>query len=265
MHYYKHYIGDYRRDTSHLSLLEHGIYRQLIDSYCLDEVPLTNDLAKLMRSHSVRTPDEQQALQNVLTDFFELTENGYVHKRCEKTVAEYHGKSDKARQSANARWHKENNGLQSQTSKPNANALQTDSEGYANHKPLTINQEPIKSNKRTSAPSCPQDVDAGVWEDWKQLRKSKRATVSETVVEQARKEAMKAGMSLNQFFREWCLRGSQGLKAEWLKDKSQPGQQLTPYQQSIKSAGISIFGNLEEQYAERNITPVAGRLDSKDI
>ena len=143
MHYYKHYIGDYRRDTSHLSLLEHGIYRQLIDSYCLDEVPLTNDLAKLMRSHSVRTPDEQQALQNVLTDFFELTENGYIHKRCEKTVAEYHGKSDKARQSANARWHKENNGLQSN----NANAMQTHTEGNANHKPITINQEPLTNKK----------------------------------------------------------------------------------------------------------------------
>ena len=143
MHYYKHYIGDYRRDTSHLSLLEHGIYRQLIDSYCLDEVPLTNDLAKLMRSHSVRTPDEQQALQNVLTDFFELTENGYIHKRCEKTIAEYHGKSDKARQSANARWHKENNELQSN----NANALQTHTEGNANHKPITINQEPLTNKK----------------------------------------------------------------------------------------------------------------------
>lgn len=143
MHYYKHYIGDYRRDTSHLTLLEHGIYRQLIDSYCLDETPLTNDLAKLMRSHSVRTAEEQQALQNVLTDFFELTENGYVHKRCEKTVAEYHGKSDKARQSANARWHKENNDLQSN----NAIAMRTHTEGNANHKPLTINQEPITSSK----------------------------------------------------------------------------------------------------------------------
>ena len=259
MHYYKHYIGDYRRDTSHLTLLEHGIYRQLIDSYCLDEMPLTNDLAKLMRSHSVRTAEEQQALQNVLTDFFELTENGYIHKRCEKTVAEYHGKSDKARQSANARWHKENNKLQSN----NAKAMQTHTEGNANHKPLTINQEPIK--RKSTNVLCPPDVDAGVWDDWKQLRKSKRATVSETVIEQARKEATKAGMSLNSFLKEWCLRGSQGLKAEWIKDKSQQSQQLTPYQQSIKSAGISIFGNLEEQYAERNITPVAGRLDSKDI
>ena len=143
MHYYKHYIGDYRRDTSHLSLLEHGIYRQLIDSYCLDEAPLTNDLAKLMRSHSVRSTEEQQALQNVLTDFFELTENGYVHKRCEKTIDEFHGKSDKARQSANARWNKENNGLQSN----NANAMQTHIEGNANHKPITINHKPITTNK----------------------------------------------------------------------------------------------------------------------
>lgn len=119
---------------------------------------------------------------------------------------------------------------------------------------------------RTSAPSCPPDVDVGVWDDWKQLRKSKRATVSETVVNEARKEATKAGMSLTQFLKEWCLRGSQGLKAEWIKDKPQ-GQQLTPYQQSIKSAGISFIGNLENLNDQRiiDVSPVAGRLDSKDI
>ncbi len=128
----------------------------------------------------------------------------------------------------------------------------------------TDTEQNIKS-KRSKAATPPQDVDPNVWEDWKQLRKSKRATVSETVVEQARKEATKAGMSLNSFLKEWCLRGSQGLKAEWIKEKPQLGQQLTAYQQSIKSAGISIFGNLEDHYAERNITPVAGRLGSKDI
>jgi hypothetical protein len=127
----------------------------------------------------------------------------------------------------------------------------------------TKKEKEVKAIRATAL--CPQDVDFSVWEDWKQLRKSKRATVSETVVEQARKEATKANMSLNSFLKEWCLRGSQGLKAEWIKEKPQPGQQLTAYQQSVKSAGISIFGNLEEQYAERNITPVAGRLGSKDI
>jgi hypothetical protein len=48
------------------------------------------------------------------------------------------------------------------------------------------------------------------------LRKSKRAGVTQTTVDGAKAEAEKAGMTLNAFLREWCFRGSQGLKAEWL-------------------------------------------------
>jgi uncharacterized protein YdaU (DUF1376 family) len=141
MHYYQHNIGDYRRDTSHLSLVEHGIYRQLMDSYYLDEQPLCADLAKLMRSHSVRSADEQQSLKNVLADFFELTENGYIHKRCDEVIAEYHGKSDKARASAMARWANKHKDV-------DANALPTQSKRNAKGM-LTINQEPITSSSTT--------------------------------------------------------------------------------------------------------------------
>jgi uncharacterized protein YdaU (DUF1376 family) len=138
MHYYPHNIADYRKDTAHLTLMEHGIYRQLLDSYYLDEVPLSNDLAKLMRSHSVRSAEEQQSLQNVLTDFFELTESGYIHKRCDSVIAQYHGKSDKARASAMARW--TNKDKASKIS--DANALPTQSKGNANGM-LTNNHKPI--------------------------------------------------------------------------------------------------------------------------
>jgi len=138
MHYYPHNIADYRKDTSHLTLLEHGIYRQLLDSYYLDEIPLSNDLAKLMRSHSVRTAEEQQSLQNVLTDFFELTESGYIHKRCDDVIAQYHGKSDKARASAMVRWTNKNKDSY-------ANALPTQSIRYANQEPITNNHKPIKN------------------------------------------------------------------------------------------------------------------------
>ena len=160
MHYYPHNIADYRKDTSHLTLLEHGIYRQLLDSYYLDEIPLSNDLAKLMRSHSVRTAEEQQSLQNVLTDFFELTENGYIHKRCDDVIAQYHGKSDKARASAMARWANKIN-------EDDANALQTQTEGNANHKPITNNQEPITnintSMSESKIPTCPQEKVLILW------------------------------------------------------------------------------------------------------
>jgi uncharacterized protein YdaU (DUF1376 family) len=139
MHYYSHNIADYRKDTSHLSFLEHGIYRQLLDSYYLDEMPLNADFSKLMRSHSIRTTDERSALENVLLDFFELTEKGYIHKRCDEVIAVYHGKSDKARQSANTRWQ----GSKGKKGKSDANAMRTHSDGNAigmltnNHKPIT--------------------------------------------------------------------------------------------------------------------------------
>jgi len=214
MHFYAHNIGDYRKDTLHLSLLEHGIYRQLLDSYYLHEMPLCGDIAKLMRSHSVRSADEKRCFQNVLNDFFELTEEGYVHKRCDEVIAAYHGKSEKARESANARWQREE-------SKKNANALQTQSEGNANHKQITINQEPItKSKKKATIVACPPDVSEQVWGDWMQHRKLKKASVTETVIKEARKEAALAGMTLEQFFSVWCVRGSIGLKASWLKDNN---------------------------------------------
>ncbi len=206
MHYYSHNIADYRKDTSHLTLLEHGIYRQLLDSYYLDEIPLSNDLAKLMRSHSVRTAEEQQSLQNVLTDFFELTENGYIHKRCDDVIAQYHGKSDKARASAMARWTNKDKGS-------NANALQTQFKGNANHKPITNNHKPITTTQ------APEGVSVEVWNDFVAQRKKARAVVSETVIKSIAKEAQKAGWSLEQALAECAARGWRGFKAEWLRIK----------------------------------------------
>lgn len=65
-------------------------------------------------------------------------------------------------------------------------------------------------------PPCPDDVPDAVWNDWLALRRSKKAPVTATVLDGARTEAGKAGMTLDAFLREWCTRGSQGLKAEWL-------------------------------------------------
>lgn len=147
MHYYQHNIGDYRRDTVHLSLLEHGIYRQLIDNYYLYEEPLTLDLASLMRSQCVRNADEVQAFENVLKDFFRETEKGYVHKRCDESIAKFHEKRVKAKASADARWSK-NKDLDVEC-KRDANALQTQCEGNANsltHKLNKKNKDIVREN-----------------------------------------------------------------------------------------------------------------------
>ena len=68
--------------------------------------------------------------------------------------------------------------------------------------------------------ACPPDVSQQVWQDWLQLRKTKKASVTETVVKGARSEAAKLNWTLEQFLVEWCTRGSQGMKAEWVAEKN---------------------------------------------
>jgi hypothetical protein len=74
-----------------------------------------------------------------------------------------------------------------------------------------------KREKNTTSVACPPDVDQQIWDDWKQLRKAKKAPVTETVVNSARKEAIKANMEFSDFLSIWCARGSQGLQADWIK------------------------------------------------
>lgn len=75
----------------------------------------------------------------------------------------------------------------------------------------------VEVEKKATGVACPPDVEKQIWDDWKQLRKAKKAPVTETVVSSARKEAAKANMSLQDFLAIWCARGSQGLQADWLK------------------------------------------------
>ena len=74
-----------------------------------------------------------------------------------------------------------------------------------------------KREKNATSVACPSDVDQQIWDDWKQLRKAKKAPVTETVVNSARKEAAKANMEFSDFLIIWCARGSQGLQADWIK------------------------------------------------
>ena len=239
MHFYSFHIGDYRAATAHLTNEEDLAYRRLIDMYYDSEACIPLDTHWVSRRIRVAI----EVVETVLKDMFEYTENGWRLQRCEDEIATYQHNAEVNRTNGKLggrpkKTQSVTDGMPTETErKPNQKAT-------INHKPETINQEPVVS-KRKSAPSCPPDVEVGVWDDWKQLRKSKRATVSETVVEQARKEATKAEMSLNQFFKEWCLRGSQGLKAEWLTNNQ--ADKRTEHQKRQDAQTKAIFGHLYDQ------------------
>ena len=65
--------------------------------------------------------------------------------------------------------------------------------------------------------SKPEDVTDQTWADWLAHRKKKGATVTDSVVSSAADEAIKAQMTLENFLKLWCFRGSQGLMADWIR------------------------------------------------
>ncbi len=94
----------------------------------------------------------------------------------------------------------------------------------------------MPARKRASAPPLPplqrpDDVAEQVWRDWLQLRKAKKAAVTPTVLDGAKAEAAKAGMTLEGFLRIWCMRGSQGLQADWIKPHERQAQRLVGVEQ----------------------------------
>ena len=150
-----------------------------------------------------------EVVKSVLQDMFKLTESGWHHGRCETVIDQYHAMAEKNRANGRLGGRKKN---------PVASDSQPIAKATINDKPITINDKPIK--ERATSVACPHDVSPQVWQDWLQLRKSKKASVTETVVKGARAEAGKLGWELERFLVEWCTRGSQGLKAEWVNDKS---------------------------------------------
>jgi uncharacterized protein YdaU (DUF1376 family) len=209
LHYYQFNIGDYRKDTVHLSRLEHSIYRDLIDWYYLDEKPIPKETQSVSRRLRLVSQEEQNALLAVLEDFFICSEDGWKHKRIDQEIQGYHGMCETNR----------TNG--SKGGRPKKNPLGSDSQPTRNpnQEPITNNQEPIINTTRQKAISCPQGVSEDVWRDFCQHRKSVRATVTQTALDGIDREAKKAGWSLEAALRECVLRGWRGFKADWVKDK----------------------------------------------
>lgn len=96
MNFYKRHIGDYLKDTAHLSLLEHGVYSRLMDVYYTREAAIPDSQAA--RLIGARSKDETQALQNVLEEFFTLEDGMWVQSRCEREIGAASDKADKNRE-----------------------------------------------------------------------------------------------------------------------------------------------------------------------
>lgn len=94
MFYFKFHIGDYRRETQHLTLLEHGVYMNLMATYYTNEEPLPRDERQLFRLAGARTDEEKQAVLDVISEFFKQTETHWVHSRIDFELQKYQARAE---------------------------------------------------------------------------------------------------------------------------------------------------------------------------
>ena len=156
MNYYEHHLGDYIRDTAHLSMIEEGAYRRLIDAYYVNEGPLPADRKKVYRTVRISKKNERAVVDSILSEFFTLTENGWNHGRCDRELDRYKAKRDKAKASAEARWKADANAMRTHQ-ESDANAMRTQCGGNALQSPVTSNQseKTLRSSSSQSLTSSP--------------------------------------------------------------------------------------------------------------
>ena len=212
MHYYKFNIADYRKDTGHLTTIEHGIYRQLIDWQYLDEQPIPLETQVVMRRLRLGS-EHETSLLNVLSDFFAKGDEGYSQTRIKFEINEYH---------ENAKKNKKNGKLGGRPKKTQSVISRNpdESQNNPNHKPITTNHKPLTKDKTATSVAPPDGVSQSVWDEFVAHRKRKKETVSKLVVAGIQKEADKAGWTLEDALSETVIRGWKSFKAIWVAKKS---------------------------------------------
>lgn len=244
MHYYKRNLGDYAKKAGRLSMLQHGAYTLLLDAcYDREEFPTEEQAIEWAWAS---TPEEEQAVRFVLSRFFILQEDKtYVQTRVYEELQVYKIGEIQNRLIALAREARKQkrDGLADACDQLRAEikndplakthaawtgvveALIKEHEAPPNHKPLTINQEPIKDIKKSKPKKdldfsqWPEQPDESLLDDYKKLRKAKRAPLTQNVIDSMTKEflALSAkGITVTQALQICVKQGWQGLTAQWV-------------------------------------------------
>lgn len=233
MHYYQFNIGDYRKDTGHLTPIEHYIYRTLIDWYYLDEKPIPNETHSVLRRLCLGSENEKNLL-NVLSDFFDLTENEWHHARIDSEISAYH---------ANVEKNRRNGKLGGRPSKTQSVILANPTESQKKPNQELITNKPI-NNKQYKPP-----IPAELYSDYMKVRKAKKAgELTETAFNGIVREAEKAGISIEDAIKQCCERGWVGFKADWIKQEAVKNESQAwrtddvLMMQKAKELGVSTTG-----------------------
>lgn len=156
MHYYNFNIGDYAKDTSHLTDMEDLTYRRILDLYYDSEKSIPRDLRQVAR----RVRSDEETVSTILQEFFQETEEGWIQERCERDIRAYKAMQEGGKKGAEKRWKKgADKGKDKEGNRAAiGGASPPQTPPNTNQEPITNNQEPIEgdSAKRGSKSNVPK-------------------------------------------------------------------------------------------------------------
>lgn len=159
MHYYQFNIGDYASHTRHLDLLEDLAYRRILDLYYLHERPLNGDATLVAKQIGMR--DDAPIVRDVLNEFFEKTDDGYVNSRADKEIAHYHSKIEQASRAGKASAERRSNGR----------STDVPTDVQPNNKQETINKKQTKEKVADAPVVLPDWMPLETWAAYLAMRK----------------------------------------------------------------------------------------------
>jgi uncharacterized protein YdaU (DUF1376 family) len=213
------YVADYLADTTRLTTEQHGAYLLLLMDYWRNGPLPDNDavLAQITRM----SPDAWSNARSILQAFFEQCDGKWKHGRVESelTRATLNREicSKRAKTAAAARWHGNSDSTSNATSNATSIAQAMPVQCPSPSPTPTPSKPTAPNTTRASALSCPPDVDEQVWADFVRHRKTKRAELTATALSGLRREASRAGITLQAALETCCQRGWTGFKADWMR------------------------------------------------
>jgi len=235
LNYYPFHIGDYVSDTRHLSWDEDAAYRRLLDAYYVKEGPLPLELRQVFRLVIASTPEQREAVETVLREFFEETPEGWRHSRCDNELAAMKLKREKAAQSAHAKWAKARaQDSDANAEKPDANAGSAASEGTATNTNTNTNTNTKgKRQKTQAAPALSvsdllaDGVDEALAAEFLAHREALKAPLTARAWSDHKAECLKAGWSFSAAAEKVIAKGWRGFEARYVAEQRGPPRQQT--------------------------------------
>jgi uncharacterized protein YdaU (DUF1376 family) len=178
VNYYKHYMGDYQRDTGHLSLSQDGAYRRMMDHYYSTEQPLPADKEALYRICGAMDAKERKAADFVAATFFVKNGNQLHHQRIDEEIAKAQEKI------ANLKVNGASGGVKSGASRSSKSEANAKANAKANASPKDEAKTNNTNTNNQTKPNgletlrLPAWLDAPLWGEWVAYRTSIRAKLT---------------------------------------------------------------------------------------